>query len=337
MFGSVSRRLLVGATAVGLLLSAACSSGSSGGESQSGTTTAQATSATSATSAGSTPAESSASGQSSAAAGSSAGAGSGSAVPAEIVVPDSIKAKGAIDIATFFNYPPYTVVNGGKLEGIEPGLVRAIAAKMGVEARFHDLAFEAMIPSVINGRNDMMIGSLADTAARRESVSFVDLWKQSVVAVVRKGNPTNVDPNEPCGRTVVQSSASYQMTVLKEQDAACTKAGKSAIKIVTVDDSNGENLGVVNGRAEYTLMDPAVAKSVTSQLTTLEVLPNQIALASDQLSGWIFRKDDAALRNAVIASINQLVADGTWQKLLKDAGLDGSALIPPMVDSEPVK
>lgn len=192
-----------------------------------------------------------------------------------------------------------------------------------------------MIPSVINGRNDISIGTFADTDARRQSVSFVDLWKQAVVAVVRKGNPTNIDANNPCGRTAVQSSASYQMTVLKDQDAKCKADGKPGINIVTVEDSNGENMGVANGRAEYTLMPPAEAKEVTDKLTTLEILPTPVAMSTQTYSGWIFRKDDAALRNAFLAAISLLIADGTWQKIHKDAGLLDEMLDPPLVNTKP--
>lgn len=135
MLGRMSRRLLVGVTAVGLVLSAACSSSSSSGDSTTGAATAAATSTVAA---GSSQESAPASASGSASDAPSAGQSSGgqSAAPAQIVVPDEIKSKGAIDVSAFFNYPPYTVVNNGKLEGIEPTLVRAVAAKMGVEARF---------------------------------------------------------------------------------------------------------------------------------------------------------------------------------------------------------
>ena len=124
----------------------------------------------------------------------------------KIALPDDIAKQGYLDVGSYFNYPPYTLPKGNELGGIEADLMRAVAKELGVEVRFHDLAFEAMIPSVVNGRSDVLIGPLADSEDRRKEVSFVDTLNTQMSMLVKNGNPKNVDPSDICGLTAGESA-----------------------------------------------------------------------------------------------------------------------------------
>ncbi|MFF1761582.1 transporter substrate-binding domain-containing protein [Streptomyces sp. NPDC058266] len=254
-----------------------------------------------------------------------------------IQLPKGVRARGTIDVGAFFNYPPYTMVTGGRLEGIEPELVRAVADKLGVEVRFHSLSFEAMIPSVVNRRSDLLIGMFADTAARRKQVGFVDLMHSSMRALVLKGNPKHVDPSAPCGRTVSESAGSYQEAVVKMIAARCAKEGKPALKMLTFPDPGTSFLAVINGRTQFTLQDPALARYTADKGKELEVLDAPVREAGGQVQGWIFATDNTGLRTAFIKAIHELIKEGKWQKIMDRSGIGDEALNPPTDSTRPVK
>lgn len=261
---------------------------------------------------------------------------SGSKGSSDIALPDSIAKKGYIDVGDFDNYPPYTMLKDGKLQGVEPDLLHAIGAKLGVDIRFHSLGFEAMIPSVVNGRSDMLIGMFADTADRRKQVSFLDLAKTEMVALVPQGNPKNVDPTMPCGLTSGQQTGSEQATIIKELSDKCVAAGKPAIKQLGFSDPGGPFLAMTSGRIDLNLQDPALASYTAKQDSRVEALSDKpVAEPSAQYEGWVFGKDDTELQNAFVKAIDELIADGEWQKILASAGLSAVALNPPLVNTQP--
>ncbi|MGH3240379.1 MAG: transporter substrate-binding domain-containing protein [Spirillospora sp.] len=262
---------------------------------------------------------------------------SGGGAAATIRLPDKVRSKGALDIAAFANYPPYTTLENGRIGGIEPDLVRAVAAKLGVEARFHDLAFEAMIPSVVNGRNDLAIGMFADTPERRGQVGFVDIIRSEMRALVLKGNPRKVDPAKPCGLTSGESAGSYQSTIIKSIAKRCAADGEPELKQHEFTDPGASFLAVVNGRTDLTLQDPAVAKYTAGKNPALEMLHTPIKGDASLLSGWIFAKGNQELRTAFVQAIEQLMKEGTWQKKMADAGLGEVLLQSPTIDTQPVK
>lgn len=265
-----------------------------------------------------------------------ADSGSGSSDGAgQIALPDSIKSKGAIDVGAYFNYPPYTLGQGNQLSGVEADLMRAVGKELGVNIRFHDLAFEAMIPSVVNGRSDVLIGPLADNPDRRAQVSFIDTLNTRMSLLVQKGNPKHVSASDICGLTGGEAGGSQQETTLKLVQADCQKAGKPALNLLSFGEVSQPFLSVKNGRTDFTLQDPAVATYTAQQDPTLEVLPGHIAEDKPIVEGWVVAKDNMDLAGAIVQAIQKLAADGTWQSIMEKAGLGDAMKVPPTINAQP--
>ncbi|GHB56791.1 ABC transporter substrate-binding protein [Streptomyces viridiviolaceus] len=266
----------------------------------------------------------------------STGAGSDSKSGASNArLPADIRSKGAIDVGVFVPYAPITYMENGKVVGTDPTLIRAVGDKLGIEVRFHTLAFESMIPSIVNGRNDVLIGSFQDTAERRKQVDFLDISRSGMRAVVLKGNPKNVDPDNACGLTGGEEAGSYQLTVAKYLAEQCEKQGRPRLKVLTFTDPGQAFLSLENGRTDLTLQAPAVAKYTVQQNEKLEVLEPLVSVPGDSYEGWILPKGDEALRTAFVHAIQELIEEGRWQELMKETGIGDAALIPPLVNTEP--
>lgn len=86
-------------------------------------------------------------------------------------------------------YPPYAVTDGGELSGPVPDVARVVLEKLGIEAKFEVLQWEALLPAVQTGAIDIAAG-MGITAERCQSVQFSEPDHVSGTAfAVAKGNP----------------------------------------------------------------------------------------------------------------------------------------------------
>lgn len=251
-----------------------------------------------------------------------------------IELPADIAEKGAIDVGVYFNYAPFTYEEGGKLEGIEADLARAVGEKLGVEMRFHDYGFEALVPSVINGRTDMLLGPMADTEERRKEVSFIDTLETKMQAVVKKGNPSGFDIADPCGAKGGEVAASNNLTTTQSLSDTCEENGEEPISLLSLQDAGGVFQAVISERTDFTLQEPALAKYMVETNPDLELQGDMIPAAEGEYQGWIFAKDDEELTNAVLDAIDLLIEDGTWQEIMDEAGIGEAAIMPPRMNGE---
>ena len=238
-------------------------------------------------------------------------------VPAlQALVPASAKSSGELTVGSGLNFPPYTFKNAaGTATGIEPDLVNMIGQMLGLKVVYSQLQFPALLPSLQNGRNEIGLDQLADTPAREQAVNFVDYLKGADSLLVKPGNPTHISVNDLCGHTLAVVTGTVEVTLMQSDTKACTAAGKPAIKLLVLGDSSTQFLAVQNGRADAAPVEVAVAAYLAQhsngQTATLNaVLPGlgyTVGIAVSKSSG---------LTNAIEASVQQIMADGQYQKLL---------------------
>jgi polar amino acid transport system substrate-binding protein len=251
-----------------------------------------------------------------------------------IKLPASIQKSGVLYSALETEYPPYEFVNSaGKPQGIDVQLVRAVGKVLGVKVRFQPISFESEIPGVADKRYDMVTVEDADTVAREKQVSFVDIFKTELQAIVLKGNPDHVNPRNLCGETMSSGSGSFQTAALQVLSKACTKAGKPAITILNYATTAQQIQAVLTRRAVAWLAVPAVVSYYARQNRQMAVLPAVVPIPKSlaAVQGWPIQKDPV-LAAALVKAINVLIKDGTWEKILKANGAQTGALIPPLVN-----
>lgn len=273
-----------------------------------------------------------------------ASTGAGKPGSSAIAVPENIKSSGVINVAALDNYPPYSHRDDSDgWAGLDVELVQAVANKIGVRPEFNNAQFDSMIPSVANGRNDLMVMGVADTGVRRKVVSIIDTLKADLSVVTLKGNPFGVQVNDLCGRTVAATVGSVQQSVLAAMAKSCVRAGKPNLHLLTFPDYSQQYLAVRTRRAQAVALDPAFAAYITKKTPTLVVLPDALPVDTPGLpaenrykySGWVVAKDNQALRSALVQAINALIDNGTWGKIMAKYDLADQALDQPLVNGQP--
>lgn len=222
---------------------------------------------------------------------------------------------GVIRFGADFTQPPGQVVINGKLSGSDYELCNALAHQMGATAHWTNIDFGSLIAALNAGRIDAACSSVDITPARLAVVDFVPYRIDSEGAAVQYGNPKHVTgPDSICGLNAAELLGSVFQTVVEEQSAACTRAGKKPVNLRTFNTIADAFAQLLNGRADVVVGDTPimayyVAKNPTKAAMAFHgVRPLRVGIA--------LRKNDAALKQKLEAALQELRANGTYAEIL---------------------
>ncbi len=80
-------------------------------------------------------------------------------------------------VGTDAPFPSYTYVDAsGVITGFERDLMDQVCARSGLDCRWQRANFDELLPGVMSGRFDVVLGGIAVTEARRQMVDFTDTY-----------------------------------------------------------------------------------------------------------------------------------------------------------------
>jgi polar amino acid transport system substrate-binding protein len=295
-------------------------------------TTSSSPAAASTAAAASTPAAASASAP--AVASSPAAPSSAAAADPASLVPAAIKSAGTLTIALDATYPPNESLDtdGKTIVGMDADLGAAIATKLGLKATFTNVTFDQIIPGLAGGKYNLGMSSFTDTKEREAKVDFVTYFTAGTSVMVLKGNPAKVaGPDDLCGRKVaIETGTTQELVDIPAKTKACTDAGKKAITPVALADQNAASLAVQSGRADATLLDSPVGEYAAKQPDAkFEVAGKSY---NDAPYGIAIPKDAGTLKDAVLAALKAMIADGSYKQILDKWGIADGAIDTPVIN-----
>ena len=247
-----------------------------------------------------------------------------STASAQALPPEIAKSK-VVRVAIEAAYPPLEVRNtAGELEGFDIDLIRAMGKVLGVTIEHQDGAFEQMTPSLQSGRVDMIMSGFYDTPKRRAMFDFIDYLKAGAQFYSLADNKEVQKLEDLCGKTVSSvRGTSYPDTIKAFSDKIC--AGKEPITVI-LDTNLGQQItNLKTGRIVAGVQGlEAVPTIVQTEPGTFMILGEPISLA---LMGMAFNKgeNDVVLRDAFVSALKHVIADGTYDLLIKKWKLDISS------------
>ena len=248
-------------------------------------------------------------------------------------LPDRVKAAGVLRVATYPNYPPLTfrdTATNARL-GFDVDMAEAIAKDLGVKVEWQEMPFVQFIPSLQTGRIDMALDGIGDLPARRESVDFVDYFRTGAIFFTLAASTQIRTPEDLCGLRVGASrSTSWPVDIQAWSAAHC---GSKPIEVVGTEGSIDTRTQLRTGR-----LDGGVQGSETIGwlMQTDPGLFRPLGGAFTQILGGIpMAKTEPALRDAVQASVQRLMQDGGYAKLLAKWSLGENAISVATVNGAP--
>jgi len=250
-------------------------------------------------------------------------------------LPQAVKDKGELAMATDASYAPIEFTNdGGKtFQGFDVDLANAIGKKLGVKITIKNAQFDGILAGVNGGRFDFSMSAFTDNKERQKQNDFVTYFQAGTSIGVKTGNPKNITSQDDlCGKKVAAETGTTQYLALtkdKDDSGALTLRGTCLSKhlaapvAVALEDQNAVNQALVAGRADAFISDSPVvdyqAKLENGQIqqggTTTDVAPYGIALPKGSPLTAVFQKAVAAL-----------IADGTYTTIVKTWGLQKGAV-----------
>lgn len=264
----------------------------------------------------------------SAAASAAAGVGASAAL-----LPQAIKDKGEINVASDIPYPPMEILaDDGTVTGLDYDLSQALGQQLGVKVTFNKQAWDSIIPSLQSGNHDIIMSGMNDTLERQQTLDFVDYFNGGFSILVAKGNPDGIKSlKDLCGKTVAEETAVAQIDLIKAASKECP-AGTEITIMQLPSDGDAQN-AVRAGKASADVLDAAVAGWSAKQAPDLfEVVvdpatPNGV---EPVYTGIGILKKDSALTAALQAALQELIDNGTYKKILDTYGL-GQYAVPSAV------
>ncbi|WP_432548457.1 ABC transporter substrate-binding protein [Kineococcus sp. SYSU DK004] len=209
------------------------------------------------------------------------GAATGGATPAATVeadpaltamLPQSVQDSGVLRVGTNAEYAPNEFLQGQEIVGMDIDLMDAVAAKLGVEARYENAGFDTLITGVQGNRYDAAISSFTVNAERLQQVNMVQYFNAGTQWAVREGNPDGIDPENACGASVaVQSGTTQADDDLPARQQACADAGQPAIDVVPFGSQQDAAAALAQGRVQAMLADSPVTAYAVQQTEGLEL------------------------------------------------------------------
>jgi polar amino acid transport system substrate-binding protein len=257
----------------------------------------------------------------------SAGGGSASGVSKDEslakLLPDSIAKAGKITVGIDPTYAPNEYKDSsGKPIGWEVELADAVGAKLGVKVSYAVSKFDNIIPSITGGRYDMGMSSFTDTTEREKQVDFVNYYSAGIMWASPKDK--TVDPDNACGLKVGVQATTYEDTdEVPAKSKACTDAGKPAIQKFKYDTQDSATNALVLGQIDAMSADsPVTAYAIKQSDGKLQAAGDTF----DQAPYGIPVKKDSKFREALQKTLQALVDDGTYGKILEKWGVDDGAV-----------
>jgi polar amino acid transport system substrate-binding protein len=235
-----------------------------------------------------------------------------------------------IKAGSITNSPPMIsyASDGTTLQGAIVDLADAMSRQMGRRIVFQSIPFNGLLPAMEAKRIDITFTLMNDTPEREKRIDFVDFFNLGTMLLIRKGNPEHVASLEDaCGKTVSTVQGSTQVTLVNETNAKCTAAGRPPIQNLQYAQPADARLQVQTGHVAAFLGNSPVMVYLARTAGNGTIF--------DVVQGHVYQpvplgigvaKSDTALRDALQKSLNALIADGTYRKILEKHGVADGAV-----------
>jgi polar amino acid transport system substrate-binding protein len=233
-------------------------------------------------------------------------------------LPDDVRTSGVLRVATDASYAPASsfAADGRTIVGFEPDLGAALGRVLGIELRFTQRKFSGLLEDVADGRTDLVMSAMTDTRQRQRAVDFINYFSAGTAILVQRGNPTGVtDLARLCGLTVAVEAGTTQVDLLKRSQKHCDK---HPIVVKTYDTNADALVQLRTGRAAAVLTDyPPAAHLASDPATGARFQLASTSQYEPGLYGIGLAKGRPALRQALVAALDELIRSGEYARILE--------------------
>ena len=217
--------------------------------------------------------------------------------------------KEKITMATNAYFQPYEYYDGETIVGIDAEIAGAIADKLGMELVIQDMEFDSILTAVKEGSVDFGMAGMTVTEDRLVEVDFTTSYANGVQAII-------VPEDSPitCADDLYADGAAYKVGVQLGTTGDIYASDDFGTELV-VQYSNGNNavLALTGGSVDCVIIDNEPAEALVAANEGLKILETSY---TDEDYAICVKKGNTELLDKINAAIDELIADGTVDKII---------------------
>ncbi len=212
--------------------------------------------------------------------------------------------KGKLIMATNAEFPPYEMTtDDGGYEGIDVEIAQKIAEKLGLELEILDMAFDAALLAVNEGKSDIVMSGVSVTDERKLVMEFTNSYTTAVQKVIiKEGSDVTLDNlgDKMIGAQRGTTGYIYASDDYGEDHVNAYETGATAVQ------------ALMNGQIDCVIIDSAPAAEYVKANPGLKLIDGdwvteEYAIGCD--------KGNTQLVDAINKCLSEMVADGTIEAI----------------------
>jgi polar amino acid transport system substrate-binding protein len=240
------------------------------------------------------------------------GGAAAATAPADSPTLRQVQQRGELRVGLETGYMPFEMLDkGGELIGFDLDLARLMARQLGVKLKVVNQSWDGIIPALLTGKFDVLMGGMTITEERARRVDFCDPYLRigQTVLLSRKleGKVRSYrELDDPRYRVLSKLGTTGDIAARKTFPRA---------QLRTFEHEAEAAIEVRNGRADAFIYDLPFNAVLAAQYPD-SLVHLQEPFTREDL-GWAVRKNDPALRAWLNESLAGLRQDGTYDALYR--------------------
>lgn len=228
-----------------------------------------------------------------------------------LVIAASTAQAETLKIATEGAYPPFNYVDSSnQLHGFDVDIANALCEQMKVECTIVAQDWEGIIPALLAKKYDAVVASMIATDERKKKIAFTNHYYRTPLSVaVAKDSDISDAQTDFKGRSVGAQASSTQAIYAEDHYGP---AGADVKFYPTLDEANSD---LAAGRVDGVIADkfPLLAWAESAGKDCCKIIGDVNGTTAD--ASIAVRQEDNALRERLNQALEQIVANGTYQKI----------------------
>lgn len=205
--------------------------------------------------------------------------------------------------------PPLVFKAGNELQGIEIEFAKMIGKKIGRPIQFVEVSWEKQIPSLIDGKTDMIMSGMTITKERDKEIDFSEPYVEyGQMALARNADRTRY----PNARSIMSTRGTVAV-IPGTTGADFVESFFPNADVKPFETPDAATKAVVKNDADVFIYDSPTILWLGGEYEQEQVGAVGINLTVEYL-GWGMRKDDKKLQKQVATALEALKSEGqiTW-------------------------
>jgi len=246
------------------------------------------------------------------------------------LLPDDYKQAGYVSVGSQQTVPPIEFRDPQTLElqGASVDLLMEVGRRLGVEIRYAQAEYSALIPGIEAKRFDIASGAISDTEEREEKLDFINYMVAGASILIHEEDDDKYKTlTDFCGKTMATLLGSRViMGEVEKVSDQCVADGKGSIDVEQLPSAPDARQQLDLRRVDGYLGDLPALVYMRQQLPGKYAIVGGNYKVINYITSYGFPKDRTDLRDAFKAALDAIKADGTYDTIMARWDLSGAAL-----------